>query len=198
MQFSNVGNLNDLNEIECLIANYPENLTADNSIHFGQLDPQIKWRAYYQKQNSIKFRNLVPFTNYGKVMRGIATGANEYFIFNPSKAGEHNIEARYLLPCICKSVDARNSFFTKEDFEELQKNDKPVFLLNAVKPIDDFVQKYLQDGIKQEVDKKFLTASRNPWYALENRQPAPIWVSVFNRTGLRFIRNEAGISSTLR
>jgi len=40
-----------------------------------------------------------------------------------------------------------------------------------------------------------LTANRSPWYSLENRQPAPIWVSVFNRSGLRFIRNEANISN---
>ena len=27
--------------------------------------------------------------------------------------------------------------------------------------------------------------------------PAPIWVSVFNRNGLKFIRNEAGISNLI-
>ena len=50
-------------------------------------------------------------------------------------------------------------------------------------------------GESQEIHKKFLTANRNPWYSLENRPPAPIWVSVFNRNGLRFIRNEANISN---
>jgi adenine-specific DNA-methyltransferase len=30
---------------------------------------------------------------------------------------------------------------------------------------------------------------------LEKRPPAPIWVSVFNRSGLRFVRNEANISN---
>jgi adenine-specific DNA-methyltransferase len=30
---------------------------------------------------------------------------------------------------------------------------------------------------------------------LEKRPPAPIWVSVFNRTGLRFVRNEANVSN---
>ena len=45
------------------------------------------------------------------------------------------------------------------------------------------------------VNKKYLTASRNPWYALEKRPPAPIWVSVFNRKGLRFIRNYANVSN---
>ena len=38
-----------------------------------------------------------------------------------------------------------------------------------------------------------MTSKRKPWYSLENRPPSPIWVGVFNRTGLKFIRNEAGI-----
>ena len=40
-----------------------------------------------------------------------------------------------------------------------------------------------------------MTSKRNPWYSLEKRPPAPIWVSVFNRTGLRFVRNEANVSN---
>ena len=45
------------------------------------------------------------------------------------------------------------------------------------------------------MNEKYLTKSRKLWYSLENRPPAPIWVSVFNRNGLKFIRNEAKISN---
>lgn len=48
-------------------------------------------------------------------------------------------------------------------------------------------------GEKQGIDKRYLTSNRTPWYSLENRPPAQILVTVFNRTGLRFIRNEAGV-----
>jgi len=57
------------------------------------------------------------------------------------------------------------------------------------------VTNYLRKGEQEQIHKKYLTANRKPWYLLENRPPAPIWVSVFNRTGLRFIRNEANISN---
>jgi adenine-specific DNA-methyltransferase len=97
------------------------------------------------------------------------------------------------LPCICKAIDSKSSFFTKDEFNDLVKNDKSVFLFNAINPKDEFVEKYLQLGIEQEIHKKYLTASRSPWYLLENRPPSPIWVSVFNRNGVRFIRNEAEI-----
>lgn len=194
VQFSNVDYLNDFTNIENIIGNYPNYSTNEQVIEFENLNPDIKWRAYYQKQNSIKYKCLVPFINYGKVVRGIATGANDYFVFNPSKAKEFGIIKKYLLPCICKAIDSRQSFFTKEDFNELQEKNKSIFLMNAINP-DENVKRYLAIGKKQGVNKKFLTASRNPWFSLENRRPSPIWVSVFNRNGLRFIRNEAGISN---
>lgn len=77
----------------------------------------------------------------------------------------------------------------------LKKQDRFVYLLNATEPNEPSVKKYLAKGEAEEVHKKFVTASRNPWHTLENRKPSPIWVSVFNRNGLRFIRNEAKISN---
>jgi adenine-specific DNA-methyltransferase len=195
VQFSNVHSINDLEKIEQLISDYPSFGKSSKAVNFSELNPEIKWRAYYQEQNSTKFKNLVPFTNFAKVVRGIASGANEYFIFNQSKAAEFSIPQNYLLPCICKAVDIKESFFTNEDFQILKENNRDTFLLNAVDTVNYDVEKYLQKGIDEGIDKKFLTASRSPWYSLEKRPPSPIWVGVFNRNGLKFIRNEANISN---
>nr|AAC60387.1 methyltransferase [Acinetobacter calcoaceticus] len=195
VQFNNIQSLQDLSKIDEIINKYPNFLETEQTYNFSDLNPEIKWKAYYQKQNSIKFKNLVPFSTYAKVVRGIATGSNEYFTFNLSKAKEFNIDEQYLLPCICSAKDAKTSFFTKQDFEELKKSDKSVFLFNAQNSTDKNISSYIQKGESEEINKRFLTASRTPWYSLENRKPAPIWVSVFNRSGLRFIRNEANISN---
>lgn len=195
VQFSNIQSLQDLSKLDHIITNYPNFSETEQTYNFSELNPEIKWKAYYQKQNSIKFKNLVSFSTYAKVVRGIATGSNEYFTFNLSKAKEYNIEEQNLLPCICSAKDAKTSFFTKQDFELLKKNNKSVFLFNAQHSKDNNVNAYILKGETEEINKRFLTASRTPWYSLENRQPAPIWVSVFNRTGLRFIRNEANISN---
>ncbi len=195
VQFSNIQSMQDLRKIETLITDYPNFSDTEQTYSFSKLNPEVKWKTYYQKQNSIKFKNLVPFSTYAKVVRGIATGSNEYFTFNISKAQEYDIDEQYLLPCICSAKDAKTAFFTTQDFEELKKNDKPVFLFNALNSTEKSILSYIQKGEKEEINKRFLTASRTPWYSLENRKPAPIWVSVFNRTGLRFIRNEANISN---
>ena len=195
VQFSNIQSLKDLSAIEHIVTNYPFSTDVNQKYRYSELNPNIKWKAYYQKQNGVKFKNLVPFSTYAKVVRGIATGANEYFTFNTSKAQKHSIDERYLLPCICSAKDAKTAFFTTKDFVELKQNDKFVFLFNAQNTTDKNVQSYIQKGETDEINKRFLTASRTPWYSLENRKPAPIWVSVFNRSGLRFIRNETNISN---
>ena len=195
IQFTNVKSVTQLERIETLVAAYPqqcENLTTYSS---SEINPEIKWKTYYQSQNGYKFKNLVPFSIYAKVVRGIATGANDYFTFNISKARKYNISERYLLSCVCHSTDVRGHIFTKFNFEELKQNDKNVFLINMVNSDDENVVKYLVKGEQEKIHEKYFTSNRNPWYLLEKRMPAPIWVSVFNRAGLRFVRNEANVSN---
>ena len=170
----------------------PSSKTVKNK----DLDPNIKWRAYYQKQLSKKYRNLVPFKKVAKVVRGIATGANHYFTFNHEKAEKLNIPNNSLLPCITKSKDVSSPFFTTEQFEELASANANIYLFDAGKtPTDSNVLDYIKLGEEEGVNKKFLTSRRTPWFINENRPPSPIWVSVFNRNNVKFIRNEAEISN---
>ena len=159
-----------------------------------ELDAEIKWKSYYEESNGTKYHHLVPFSTFAKVSRGIATGANDYFTFKLSKIDEYNIPASCFHRCICHAVDVQNHIFTNEDFESISKKDKTVYLFNGCADTNErHVVNYIRMGEEMGVHKKYLTASRNPWYALEHREPSPIWVSVFNRNGLRFVRNKARV-----
>ncbi len=194
INISTIKSKSDLTKIVSYINSYPR-LKGEFTYKPVEIDPSIKWRKYYQVQNSDKYKNLVPFSKYAKVVRGIATGANDYFTFRPSKAKKYSIQSDNLLPCICKAKDVKSVFFTMDDFKLLERNDEPVFLFDALKSKNEAVEKYIRKGIEEGINKKYLTKNRKIWYSLENRPPAPIWVSVFNRNGLKFIRNEAGISN---
>mgnify|MGYP000968216452 CR=1 FL=1 len=195
VKFSTIKTIDELKTIQTYIASYPDNSINESVFNYNELNPEIKWRKYYQAQNGIRYTNLIPFSSVAKVVRGIATGANEYFTFSKSKANQYRIDKKYLLPCICKAVDVKDNFFTKEKFNSLVSIDRQAYLLNAIGTKDENVLKYIEIGEKTGIDKKYLTACRTPWYSLENRPPSPIWVSVFNRNGLKFIRNEANISN---
>lgn len=178
-----------INNLEDLASSLKEYVTFASS----QLDPEVKWKRYYEGLQSSKYNDLVPFSTFAKVSRGIATGANDYFTFKPSKIDEFNIPEDCFLRCVCHASDVQNQVFTERDFENLSNRDKTVYLFNGCADENEpHVRNYITLGEKIGVDKKYLTASRTPWYALENRQPSPIWVSVFNRNGLRFVRNKAG------
>ena len=179
--------INDLRELNLSLTKY-------KMFNVCELKPEVKWKQYYEDTNSSKYNHLVPFSVFAKVSRGIATGANSYFTFKPSKIDYLNIPENVFLPCICHATDAPNLIFTEKDFENLVIHDKTVFLFNGNKNINDpNTHTYISYGESIGINKKYLTSRRSPWYILENRPPAPIWVSVFNRDGLRFVRNIAGI-----
>lgn len=192
-----------------------ENNTESDSIHFSrisdvselakvfvenktytshQLNPEVKWRQYYWNTKSTKYSQLVPFSTFAKVSRGIATGANDYFTFNTSRINSYNLPENSFRRCICHSSDIKTLIFTEDDFENLACLDKTVYLFDGCSNSNNpHIQDYLTLGERNGVNKKYLTSSRSPWYALEKRPPSPIWVSVFSRTGLRFVRNKAGV-----
>lgn len=159
------------------------------------LDSGVKWRRYYQQLAAVpataRYGPLVAFATVGKVSRGIATGANDYFVFTKAKARQWHLDpARSLRPCIARATDVPGSFFTAADFERLRAADRPVYLLDAGPAPEAAALAYFAEGEKQGVPARHLPASRRTWHRPENRRPAPIWVTVFNRGGLRFVRNE--------
>lgn len=186
VRFSHVS---DVGQLQASLADYSA-WAAD------QLKPETKWKQYYEGARSADYRHLVPFSTFAKVSRGIATGANDYFTFRESKKELYGIPERCLMRCVCHSTDVHGLFFTDDDFQRLSHSDKVVYLFNGRADVEDeHARGYISLGEETGADKRYLTASRKPWYAIENRKPSPIWVSVFNRKGLRFVRNIAGVSN---
>lgn len=173
--------------------------TALNSFQsFAKADmrPNVKWKNYYEGRNSERYRHLVAFSAYAKVSRGIATGANKFFSLSKSKAEAMGLPKEALQKCVCHCVDVGKSVFSASDFERLSEQGKAVYLFKGVgNERNPNVHAYINYGERNGIDKRYLCMGRRPWYALEQRMPAPIWVSVFSRKGLKFVRNEAQVSN---
>ena len=193
VDFVSISSETELAEISNQISFYPNVSMPTKHLKFAEIDSSVKWRKYYQKNCVQDYKALVPFSTYAKVSRGIATGANDYFLFSLEKASRFNIPESYLEPVVSKSNQVVGHYFTKEDFLKLVSDNKDVFLLNVKDTKCQAVNDYIAFGEKMEIHKKHLTSHRSPWYSTENRLASPIWVSVFSRGGLRFIRNESEI-----
>lgn len=193
LEFINIKSLEELNLIKNYILSYPSMVERKKVIKIKELDETQKWRIYYQELNRNKYKYLVPFSQYAKITRGIATGNNNYFMFSESKRIKYEIDIKFLLPCLAKASYVNQHFFTNNMFETLKETDNPIYLLNATDLSDKNLRKYIEIGEKQGIHKYYLTSHKSPWYLLDKRPPAPILVKVFNRTGLKFIRNEANV-----
>lgn len=157
------------------------------------LDTGRKWRSYFPGSRKIATTSakLVPFSSYGRFSRGIATGANRFFAIRPSTAAERQLPGECLIPCVSKAGQARGKIFTERDFIALEQADKPVYLFDGEASSTEEADRYIRFGEASGYQRRYLTKSRKPWYALEKRSPGKIWVAVFGREGIRFIWNES-------
>lgn len=201
--FSIVNEISDLEKIKEFADDYnakqSKNEWKNPLTHFvydqSELDPSIKWNHYFSQVKSLKYHGLVPFSRYAKVTRGIATGANQYFTLSEQEAKAFHLPDDVLVPCICGAKDVKGEFLTPPQFEQIKREDRKIYLFDATKEKEKTlpVAGYLQFGERDNIHKRYLTSKRIPWYKLENREVAPILVGVFNRAGIKFVRNEAGL-----
>lgn len=173
------------------------------AVPYIQLNAKKKWHIYYQErlltehlqtQTGLSMDKLSTFDRFIKVKRGLATGANEFFLFNRTKKEQLQLKDEFFVPVIPRANLVSLPILTTQHFNKLAADNASVFLLNAPDVVTDpTLQRYLDSGVKQNIHRRYLTRHRSPWYALERREVAPIFMSVFNRGTINVVRNEAQI-----
>lgn len=141
----------------------------------------------------------VPLSRFAYVVRGIATGANEFFFLTREKARSLGIPTEFLIPAIgrTRDVDSEIGEITLERLEQLDAQGRPTVLFSAdARGIEEFpqsVQDYLKEGDTLGLPTRPLIASRRPWYKMERRVPPPFLFAYLGRRNARFIRNTASV-----
>lgn len=184
INFFNVSDVEKLNSLNDFLNDCPR-----KKINNHDLSAKVKWRNYFNGYKQKDDKNFIPFSQLGKFSRGIATGSNEYFTLTPEEIKQHNISKECLYPCITKANFAKDILFSNKDFDFLVKQNKKTYLFDGEKSNHETCTNYIKIGENQNIHNKFLTKNRTPWFALEKREVSKIWVSVFGRSGLKFIWN---------
>jgi hypothetical protein len=135
--------------------------------------------------------------DFAKVIRGIATGANEFFFLTQRNAAELGIPSSFLKPAIGRTRDIIGDEITPEMIRALEAKGRPTLLFSPDgRPIESFppsVREYLRKGETLGIHKRALITTRNPWYKMETRSVPPILFAYLGRRNARFIRNRAGV-----
>jgi adenine-specific DNA-methyltransferase len=164
--------------------------TPSTAIEVTKISPDDKWLRFFEFEKfAINSEYLNPISTYGAFSRGIATGANQFFVLNKQKISEIGLLSGEFVSCITKSSQIKTAIFTDVDLQNLVDNNAEVFLLNINGDPSEGAKNYIQQGENLGFHHRYLTKNRNPWYKIEKRSPAPLLFGVFSREGFKIIRN---------
>lgn len=121
------------------------------------------------------------------IKRGLATGANSFFILNPEQVREWEIPQQFLKPIL------PGPRYLTTDIIDAYPNGDPavtprVYLLDCSEPEETIKTRwprfyeYLQKGHEEEIAESYLASHRAPWYSQEQRPPAPFLCTYMGRT----------------
>jgi len=135
--------------------------------------------------------------DFAKVLRGVATGANEYFFLTKQQADNFHISPKFLIPAIGRTRDVPDNKITPAILNSLAEQGRPTWLLSLNgKPVEQYpqaIQSYLREGEELGLPQRPLISQRRPWYKMESRVAPPILFAYLGRRNSRFIRNYAGV-----
>lgn len=136
------------------------------------------------------------------IKRGIATGANDFFVLPQEKAEKLGIPAECLIPVLPPPR------FLYTDKVEADETGKPLLnqslVLLACDLPEETIRKdypafwsYLEQGKEQKINERYICVHRSPWYSQETRPPAPFIFNIMGRPGntkrkpYRFVFNKS-------
>ncbi len=167
-----------------------------------------KWSKYTRKSASVEHTQpRVSLSDLFTIHRGLATGANNFFVLTHAQINE------YGLPRECFTPVLPSARYLPVDEIEATSDGKPILkqslsLLTCDLPEDEIrgaypsLWRYLQKGVKLGVSQGYLCSYRTPWYSQEKRAHSPLLCTYMGRqsktTGkpFRFILNHSQALAT--
>jgi len=133
--------------------------------------------------------------DFARVMRGIATGDNEFFFLTQAQARDLELPAAFLLPAVGRTRDVQTEILTGARLKELDAEGRPTLLLSpdnrSAESFPPALQRYLAEGERRGLPGRALISQRTPWHRMERRAPPPFLFAYLGRRNARFIRNDA-------
>jgi adenine-specific DNA-methyltransferase len=135
--------------------------------------------------------------DFVRVVRGIATGDNDFFFMTGQQASSLNLPRECLVRAIGRTRDIDGDELEDRDIEALDEGGRPTYLLSldgkGIDSLNSYVREYLRRGEQKGTPKRALIGQRRPWYKMEKRAIPPFLFAYLGRRNVRFIRNRAGV-----
>ncbi len=180
---------------------------ADRKLSFGSLivQPQAelqdtpKWLSIAVPEDTPsawqKSGLAVPLKALAKVVRGIATGANDFFALPTSQMRALSLEP-FVVRTLQRNREVQSIVLDEADWQMLSDEGKRVWLLYLNgEDVGRHAQlsTYLASGETEGYHQRSLVQTRRKWYMMEQREVPSIFFTILTRGNPRFILNRAGV-----
>ncbi len=172
------------------------------------LKDALKWSGFpTNSYKPIQNQCLKTLGDFFAIKRGIATGANDFFVLPQEKAEKLELPKQFLKPVLppprCLKVKIIDS-----DQVGNPIIDQRLVLLSCnlqesiVKKEYPTLWHYLLHGKEQKINERYICKHRSPWYSQEKRPTAPFLFNIIGRPdyskrkGYRFILNKSQATAT--
>jgi hypothetical protein len=139
----------------------------------------------------------VPLSLFARVVRGIATGANEFFFLTSSQIVEYRLDRRFFRRAIGRTRDCPDGTLTSSRLDALDAAGRPTWLLSLDRqPREKLpapLSAYLQRGEEAGLAQRALIKTRTPWHRMERREEPSLLFAYLGRRDCRFVLNRAGV-----
>lgn len=159
---------------------------ASQAVRLADLRQARKWTGYPQRiVPAFSIAAETVLSQFFKVQRGIATGANEFFILPRSEAASKGLPARFLTP-ILPSPRHLKTTVIEPDGGGYPAIEPQLALLSCdlpeaqVREAYPDLWRYLATAEANVLDR-YLVRKRQPWYRQEHRPPAPFLCTYMGR-----------------
>ncbi len=133
-----------------------------------------------ERNISIRLRDLF------EIKRGLATGANDFFILPLEEAQILKLPEKYLIP-ILPSPRYLKQEVIEGDSKGNPVLDQKLLLLSCnlpeseVKRLYPKLWQYYEVGLQRKINETYICGHRSPWYSQEFRSPAPFLCTYMGR-----------------
>jgi adenine-specific DNA-methyltransferase len=146
-----------------------------------------KWRNLYQEPARRKRENDGIRLEYiFSIRRGLATGANDFFIMKPEEAKARDLPPEFLRPILPSPRYLDTDIIESQDGYMPDIKEQRVLLScnlteEEIRERYPALWEYLQEGKRKGIHERYLCRHRSPWYSQEEREAAPLLCSYMGR-----------------
>jgi len=146
---------------------------------------ESKWTRF--PTFDVRSRGTTPtLSEFFQIKRGVATGDNDYFILDAGEMASRRLPGEVFHP-VFPSPRYLPDNEVLADGDGLPLLERRLFLLDTRLSENEIGERfptlftYLQEGRSRGIHERYLCRHRSPWYAQENRPPAPIVCTYLGR-----------------